>query len=188
MKNITILAACLLGLAFLQSCGKNEIGTNLVHDLGKGIEFVGQQPKNFGRTVLGVNEDKRESDNRDNELSQADEYLQEQIDALLSSVGELYSLVGSIEADQDTLSQDIALNVLKLAELESNDSIVEFVDPCGDNPNKFDEILMVTSTGKYVAYFESGGERFLTVLPNGSYRTTDAQKCNFSIVNGAYVE
>lgn len=61
-------------------------------------------------------------------------------------------------------------------------SIVNSVDPCGDDPNHFDEILLVTAGGDYVAYFEDGGKRFLTILECGKmYRTTDKQACNFKI-------
>lgn len=63
------------------------------------------------------------------------------------------------------------------------DAVIEIVDPCGDGAG-FDEILLVLSSGEIVAYFESGGNRFLTVLVNGNYRTTDAQACNFTILNG----
>jgi len=188
MKNIIILIACVIGLTFMTSCGKREIGTQLgqfgesmVHDLGKGIEFIGQQPKHFSREILGINEDKVESDNRD-------DYLQNEIDSLSSTITALYSTVGDLSTDQDILEQDIALLTGRLAELENNNSIVEFIDPCGDNDGQFDEVIMVTSNGDYVAYFESRGKRFLTVLPNGSYRTTDSQRCNFTITNGIYNE
>ena len=131
--------------------------------------------------MLGINQDKKESKKKDDNL-------QRQIDAIVSDVSSLYSLVGDVNENQDSLSQAIAVNVANLAELESEKRIVEFIDPCGDKPNAFDEILMVTSEGDYVAYFQSGSKRFLTVLPNGNFRTTDSQRCNFSIVNGEYVE
>lgn len=61
-------------------------------------------------------------------------------------------------------------------------SIVDSVDPCGDDPNHFDEILLVTAGGDYVAYFEDGGKRFLTILECGkTYQTTDKQACKFKI-------
>lgn len=69
----------------------------------------------------------------------------------------------------------------KDAEL-SGFTIVTSLDPCGDNPGEFDEILLVTSDGDYVAFFEAGGKRFLTVLECGTtYQTTDKQACLFDI-------
>ena len=69
-------------------------------------------------------------------------------------------------------------------------AFVDFIDPCGDNPGHFDEIILVTQGGDFVSYFESGNKRFLTILECGvNYITTDAQQCNFSInANCEYVE
>lgn len=64
------------------------------------------------------------------------------------------------------------------------DSIVQIIDPCGD-ASGHDEILLILSTGEVLAYFESGSNRFLSVLENGNYRTTDAQQCNFTVSNGS---
>lgn len=63
-------------------------------------------------------------------------------------------------------------------------NIVGVIDPCGDGPG-FDEILLQMQNGQLVAYFETGGNRFLSLLSNGNYRTTDQQSCNFSVLNGA---
>jgi hypothetical protein len=60
-------------------------------------------------------------------------------------------------------------------------SITASFDPCGDNPGQYDEVLLKTSGGTYIAYFEQGGNRFLSILGPGSYRTTDTQQCYFSI-------
>jgi hypothetical protein len=195
MKNLIILTACLIGLGMMQSCGKRDVltsfgnlGSDAVYRVGKGIEHLGQQPKNIFREVLDINRDREESKKADKHLSEEDKRLQKQIDELLLSLTALYSSVGDVQVDQDSLSQDVALNTLRLAELESQESIVEFIDPCGDYPGRFDEVLMVTSSGSYVAYFQSGGRRFLTVLPDGNYRTTDFQRCRFTISNGIYSE
>jgi len=64
------------------------------------------------------------------------------------------------------------------------DAIVEFIDPCGDNPGHFDEVVLKLSTGELLAYFESGSHRFLSLIRNGNYRTTDVQNCAFSVNNG----
>lgn len=59
--------------------------------------------------------------------------------------------------------------------------VEEIIDPCGDDPNNYDEVLMKFNNGDLLAYFQSGSKRFLTLLTPGSYQTTDAQKCKFSI-------
>ena len=74
-----------------------------------------------------------------------------------------------------------------VVELQLQESVVEFIDPCGDGTG-FDEVLMKTKSGKLIAYFESGSNRFLSILVDGNYRTTDQQACNFSVTGGIYQE
>ena len=59
--------------------------------------------------------------------------------------------------------------------------IVDIIDPCGDDPGNFDEVLLVTYDSRYIAYFEDGGRRFLSDMDEGNYMTTDRQKCRFRI-------
>lgn len=117
------------------------------------------------------------------------------IDAISSEIAQiqlelqdLYNGIDSLEVAQDVLEEEILLNNLEIIDLKSRNFIVRTIDPCGDNVNQFDEILVEMSNGDIIAYFEQGGKRFLTVLTNGNYRTTDRQSCNFSIVNGEYQE
>lgn len=63
---------------------------------------------------------------------------------------------------------------------DGNDAVAELIDPCGDGPG-YDEVLIRYDSGELVAYFESGGKRFLSVIGEGSYVTTDQQACNFSV-------
>lgn len=68
--------------------------------------------------------------------------------------------------------------------LQAQDSVIDYLD-CAvgsvvDGAG-FDEVIMRTKSGKLVAYFENGGNRFLTILTVGSYRTTDQQACNFTV-------
>ena len=69
-------------------------------------------------------------------------------------------------------------------------SITDIIDPCGDNAGRFDEVLLKTYDGRYLAYFEEKGKRFLTVLDYGQdYKTTDKQACDFRIdANGDFSE
>jgi hypothetical protein len=63
----------------------------------------------------------------------------------------------------------------------SSYSIVAVIDPCGDSPNEFDEVIIRLADNSLIAYFEDGGKRFLASIPAGSYQTTDRQKCNFTV-------
>lgn len=65
----------------------------------------------------------------------------------------------------------------------TNDSIVESIDPCGDDPNDLDEVLLITAGGDVIAYYQTGSNRFLTKLEPGNYQTTDKQKCGFTVNN-----
>jgi len=72
--------------------------------------------------------------------------------------------------------------------VQSPYAIEEIIDPCGDYPGYGDEVILKTTSGTLIAYYEAGGKRFLTTLSDGSYRTTDKQKCSFSVTNGEYNE
>ena len=63
------------------------------------------------------------------------------------------------------------------------DAVLEVIDPCGDAPDQYDEVL-VQMDGCIAAYFQDGAEEFLVCLPDGNYQTTDKQACRFSIVDG----
>ena len=57
--------------------------------------------------------------------------------------------------------------------------IVGYIDPCG-NYTGLDEILFVLSDGRYAAWYVNLG---IAILNDGTYRTTDAQQCRFTISN-----
>ena len=66
-------------------------------------------------------------------------------------------------------------------QLQAADNVNMLLDPCGNAPG-FDEVLLRMTSGKVVAYFESSGKRFLSVLtPNQAYVTTDGSNCQFSV-------
>lgn len=117
-------------------------------------------------------------------------FLRNEIAALQASVaaqsstntsqdGQLLSLQTTIAALQASANAQQA----QITTLLTTENIVEFIDPCGDGPG-YDEVILKTSSGKFVAYFESGSNRFLSVLSPGNYQTTDQQACQFSI-NGS---
>lgn len=90
--------------------------------------------------------------------------------------------ITTILEQQDATQDHINTITSEIAELQGYENIVEFIDPCGDGSG-FDEVLLRTSSGQLVAYFQQGGNRFLTLLEPGNYRTTDNQRCNFTITS-----
>lgn len=105
--------------------------------------------------------------------------LQAQIDALNTQLNGLETQQNLLQAQTDTMQ-------LQITELALAENIDTFLDPCGDEPNEYDEVLLRTTSGKVVAYFEHGSKRFLSILSaNTAYETTDKSKCKFSLdVNG----
>lgn len=95
-----------------------------------------------------------------NELLDNSEYLLERIDY------------------QQTVINSMLVDI---ASLQNNETITEFYDVCGDKVGYFDEVIIKTSSGKLLAYFESSGDRFLTLLTPGNYQTSDKQKCKFTV-------
>lgn len=71
---------------------------------------------------------------------------------------------------------------IRLIELEENESVVSVIAPCGIKSG-FYEVLLLTNTGKIIAYFENNGNRFLTQLGPGNYTTTDLYRCRFVVNN-----
>jgi len=60
-------------------------------------------------------------------------------------------------------------------------TVTEILDPCGDAPGQFDEVLLRLANGQVIAHFASGNLQFLAVLSPGSYVTTDSQACHFTL-------
>lgn len=109
--------------------------------------------------------------------------LQQAIDGLADlNAGQQQALQQQIDTQQAQLNSVQAT----ITELTLRTSVVEVIDPCGDGPG-YDEVLIRLSDGNIVAYFESGSNRFLSLLQPGSYRTTDATNCNFTVDNNKKV-
>jgi hypothetical protein len=65
-----------------------------------------------------------------------------------------------------------------------NDSVIRIIYPCG--VNKSEEVLLDTLDG-LVAYFEKGTSKYLSIIKDGNYSTTDGFKCNFKVLDGKLV-
>lgn len=97
--------------------------------------------------------------------------LQEQINSLTERIDYQQVIVNNMQ--------------IELAQLAAEDTVLEYIYPCGKRNGYFDEILLHTKSGKYIAYFENGNKRFLTVLnDNASYTLTDGSNCTFNLQNG----
>lgn len=72
---------------------------------------------------------------------------------------------------------------------DGTDATVEIIDPCGTNPDIYNEILIKFDETTYIAYFQSGNKRHLAQIKPGTYVTTDAEKCRFTITEDyEYIE
>jgi hypothetical protein len=109
--------------------------------------------------------------------------LQEILNSQEEQSEELLAAVAALEAD--LVEQQAAIDelVVELAVVQGYSNIESLIDPCGDGDG-YDEILIKLSTGEIIAYFQHGNDRHLAILPNGSYQTTDKDKCNFTVSNG----
>lgn len=158
MRILTVLFT----ISLLVSCGKNDFAPKL------------------GRDLLGVDDQITDVNNKINDNRQ-------RIERIENELSSLYNMINNVNINQSILEDTIALHHVKLTTLKTEERIVQTIDPCGSSSG-YDEVIFKTNTGKYVAYFEKGNNRFMTILKDGNYRTTDDQKCNFTISNGDYSE
>jgi hypothetical protein len=99
-----------------------------------------------------------------------------------SVTADLKSEIDSLLANVETQQAQINDMLGDMIELEAQDTIVEYILPCGDRNGIYDETIVRTKSGKLLAYFEDGGARFLTLLVPGNYQTTDkTPRCSFTI-------
>lgn len=63
-------------------------------------------------------------------------------------------------------------------------SIAQIIDPCGQTPGYFNEVLLKMAGGQILALFvdnSSGLNARLALIPAGNFITTDGTNCNFSV-------
>lgn len=90
----------------------------------------------------------------------------------------------NVESGLAALASRVSTNESSISDLRTDvnyllSNQVEIVDPCPSVANT--EILLKVK-GKLVAFYQ-GTEGFLSVLSDGSYRTTDPQQCTFTVSN-----
>lgn len=104
------------------------------------------------------------------------------ITALSSEGADHDATLLTLEASLVSLQSQANNNQAAITALQLQDSVIDYLDCGGDGPG-YDEVVLRTRSGKLVAYFESGSQRFLSVLVPGSYQTTDSSHCPFTVNN-----
>lgn len=120
--------------------------------------------------------------------------LQASIASMQASITTLSSTtttqVTVLQTNLTTIETNIANNTTQLAVLNGYQHITGMVNPCGDNPSKYDEVFIKIyspSTNSYqlIASFSdnaNGDNTRFSVLPvGGPYSTTDGDGCQFSV-------
>lgn len=83
-----------------------------------------------------------------------------------------------------TLQNQINENTQKIAQLQGYNNIISMINPCGDDPLKYDEIFLRLSSGSIIAGFSDNknglNTRFSELKP-GNYVTTDGTNCTFEV-------
>lgn len=187
MKNLLLLAT----IGLLTSCGIAEgLNKNCGSDLEEFCNFT------FG--MKNEDQDKQIADNtfKNNDQDARLTALEQQNEQLIESMHSFSLEIEALELTDTTnrqyfqtlinsLTLTVNTNLVTLNNLttnvNSNGSVTKMIDVCGNFPSYYDEVILKTNTGKYIAYFEDGGKRFLTELSNGNYTTTDKQACSFTI-------
>lgn len=117
--------------------------------------------------------------------------LQGQLDSLSSKESadyiNLQNQISGMISSMSTIQTVVNTQTTTLVTLQTNENITAFHDFCGNKPGFYNEVGMITSSGKIVVYFETGGSRFLSILRDGSYMTSDGTACYFTVTNGGTV-
>ncbi len=63
-------------------------------------------------------------------------------------------------------------------------AVLEVIDPCGDAPGIYDEVILRLANGQLLASFSenaNGKNTRFSILTPGSYVTTDGSNCGFTV-------
>lgn len=135
----------------LASCSSNNLGT--VNDLGVRLDNLERQFED----------------------------LKKNLNLTIDTLTRLQFQVGNDEATLAALQAQANAQQIILTQLQAQESVVEIKDVCGTTPGVYNEVMLKMKSGKYIAYFEHHGDRFLTQLVPGNYKTTDSTDCFFTI-------
>ena len=193
----------LLLLTSLASCGKRDVLTQVgkgievgVNDVGQFVEKVGRTPRTIINLILGTDastdEELKNLQKEVAEIEKSIEDLKLELNSKLSVLekydNDFYQNVTN--AIQDLEDTETSLNNIETG-LSALDTLVDDfingyavkIDPCGDTPNKVDEILLKLYDGTILAVFKDG-QYFMAEIGDGNYKTTDKTNCYFTVNNG----
>lgn len=63
-------------------------------------------------------------------------------------------------------------------------AVIEVIDPCGDAPGVYDEVILRLANGQLLSSFSdnsNGKNTRFSILTPGSYMTTDGSSCRFNV-------
>lgn len=128
-----------------------------------------------------LSDDVRRLENRVTSLEERVNILTANFNASVIVLNDLTQTQTGTQAQISQLQADANLAQAQLTELQLETRVTEIIDPCGDSAG-YDEVLLRTNDGRVIAYFETGSNRYLSVLiPNVQYATTDGSNCSFKI-------
>jgi hypothetical protein len=169
----------------LVSCGRNEglkqytrdlIGANYDQDVKHLDRKNSDQDEEIDKINVRIDALELSIQDNINEINS----LYNELDVIGDSNDSMYNnILSIINSLQNSVNNDI-VELTELVEEKTEESVAELVDPCGDSVG-YDEVLIRTNSNKLVAYFEVGGNRYLSVLPQGNYMTTDGSNCHFTV-------
>jgi peptidoglycan hydrolase CwlO-like protein len=164
---------------------QNQINNNFsfANSLQSQLSDVQSQINTVETEISGLQTQDTALQNQLSSLGATQILIQNQINTVQGNVTNLMMQMLSVNNALPVLQSNINGLQTQINTLTATVStaVIGMVDPCGDGSG-MDEVLLKTKDGKYVAYFETGGNRFLTVLQAGnSYQTTDSQHCHFSL-------
>lgn len=120
------------------------------------------------------------------DLQSSQDEQNSRISALENQLTDLDAAVENCASDDlvELLQTHINAIVVQIATLQGYKHITAILDPCGNAAGIYDEVLLKLSDGKILASFSdnsSGKNTRFSIIPAGSYVTTDGSSCRFEV-------
>lgn len=154
---------------------------DLQNQINNNYSFANSLQSELFDVMNQINDINSDIANLQNTVTVNNNTVQSQLAVLNNSLNSLTTNQTLLQNQINSVQANVTTLMAQMVNLQQNQSVTSIVDPCGDGPG-FDEVLLKMSNGKYVAYFQQGNNRMLTVLQNNTtYQTTDQQGCTFSL-------